>query len=296
MKKLEEIIDPSLRKQMSSYSMNKFLGIAYGCLHEDRGQRFPMDLVVQKLEELRKIELSLLNGGGMKSEWILSDGLLEGNPNSSSFATLLRRRTNVGKIFDIFDLNRDGGLSREELVAFLVVTNINRKHGPEQISAYVDEVLCLYEKYLDDKKGLTYHGLLQYYDDGHGDLDADIVKLESDSYLDDDETSRRHNLITIYQKLNHGIANDGLLKLVLDSKTSDNGEASLWSRSPDSLFTIKPSTNRLIRLWLVIAMVVLLVTTILVKLSFVWFIFLILSNSVFAFLNKKNKCKLRALN
>lgn len=292
MNNFHTIIDPSLRKQMSSYSMNKFLKIAYGCLREDRQQRFPMDLVLKELEESLNIELSLRNGE--KSNLIpISRGLQNETPKSS-FATLIKHRTNVGKIFDLFDINRDGGLSREELVAFLVVTNVNVEYGHEQISALVDEVLCLYDKYLDDKKGLTYHGLLQYYDDGHGDLDSDIAKLVSDSYSNNDDSSRRHKLITIFQKHNHDFAYDGLLKLVLDSKPSDDDEAALWFGSPKSSVMIKPLTNKPVLSWLVITLFILLITTILVKLSFLWFVFLILSNSIIAFMNKSKN--MRALN
>ncbi|KAL8214058.1 hypothetical protein R6Q57_003507 [Mikania cordata] len=56
--KLEEIVHPSLRNQMSSFSMNKFSAIAYGCLHDDREQRPPMDVVKKELEETLKMELS----------------------------------------------------------------------------------------------------------------------------------------------------------------------------------------------------------------------------------------------
>ncbi|KAL8260233.1 hypothetical protein R6Q59_028186 [Mikania micrantha] len=56
--KLEEIVHPSLRNQMSSFSMNKFSAIAYGCLHDDREQRPFMDVVKKELEETLKMELS----------------------------------------------------------------------------------------------------------------------------------------------------------------------------------------------------------------------------------------------
>ncbi|KAK9068890.1 hypothetical protein SSX86_013006 [Deinandra increscens subsp. villosa] len=56
--KLEEIVHPILRKQMSTFSMHKFSGIAYKCLHDDREQRPLMDVVKKELEEMLKIELS----------------------------------------------------------------------------------------------------------------------------------------------------------------------------------------------------------------------------------------------
>lgn len=288
MKKLEEIIDPSLRKHMSS--VNNLLAITYGCLHEDRGQRLPMDLVVKELEKSLKFEESLANPKLMSS-----DGLQDRSTPNSSFAALIRRNK-VGKIFDIFDFNRDGGLSREELVAFLVATNdVNLEQGPEQICTKADKVMCLYDEYLDDEKGLTYHGLLQYYDDGHGDLDNDIMQVVSDSYSDDDDSSRRIKLMKIFQKHNHDRVYDGLLKLVLDSKPSDDDEAALWFGSPESLVIIKPLTNKPLLSWLVITLLILLIATILVKLSFLWFVFLVLSNSIVAFMNKRKEKKMHAL-
>ncbi|KAI3782510.1 hypothetical protein L2E82_12559 [Cichorium intybus] len=271
-------------------SVNNLLAITYGCLHEDRGQRLPMDLVVKELEKSLKFEESLANPKLMSS-----DGLQDRSTPNSSFAALIRRNK-VGKIFDIFDFNRDGGLSREELVAFLVATNdVNLEQGPEQICTKADKVMCLYDEYLDDEKGLTYHGLLQYYDDGHGDLDNDIMQVVSDSYSDDDDSSRRIKLMKIFQKHNHDRVYDGLLKLVLDSKPSDDDEAALWFGSPESLVIIKPLTNKPLLSWLVITLLILLIATILVKLSFLWFVFLVLSNSIVAFMNKRKEKKMHAL-
>ncbi|GKA75089.1 serine-threonine/tyrosine-protein kinase catalytic domain-containing protein [Tanacetum coccineum] len=56
-KRLEEIIDPSLKEHFSSNSLYKFSEIAYRCLHYDRKQRPPMDLVVKELEDLLEIEV-----------------------------------------------------------------------------------------------------------------------------------------------------------------------------------------------------------------------------------------------
>ncbi|PWA57960.1 C2 domain, Formin, FH2 domain, Protein-tyrosine phosphatase-like protein [Artemisia annua] len=55
-KRLDEIVDPSLKEHLNSDSMNKFSEIAYRCLHYDRKQRPRMDLVVKELENLLKIE------------------------------------------------------------------------------------------------------------------------------------------------------------------------------------------------------------------------------------------------
>ncbi|KAI3676659.1 hypothetical protein L1987_86271 [Smallanthus sonchifolius] len=56
--KLDEIVHPILRKQISASSMYRFSAIAYRCLQDDREQRPPMDVVIKELEEMLKIELS----------------------------------------------------------------------------------------------------------------------------------------------------------------------------------------------------------------------------------------------
>ncbi|GKA28779.1 serine-threonine/tyrosine-protein kinase catalytic domain-containing protein [Tanacetum coccineum] len=55
-KRLDEIVDPSLKEHLNSDSMNKFSTIAYRCLHFDRRHRPTMDLVVKELEDLLKIK------------------------------------------------------------------------------------------------------------------------------------------------------------------------------------------------------------------------------------------------
>nr|XP_043622433.1 uncharacterized protein LOC122593702 [Erigeron canadensis] len=55
--KLDEIVDPRLMEQMSSYSMRKFAAIAYRCLHDDREQRASMDVVKKELEETLRIQV-----------------------------------------------------------------------------------------------------------------------------------------------------------------------------------------------------------------------------------------------
>ncbi|GKA42382.1 serine-threonine/tyrosine-protein kinase catalytic domain-containing protein, partial [Tanacetum coccineum] len=52
--KLDDIVDPGLREQMSEHSMTKFSAIAYRCLHDDREQRPSMDVVKKELEETLK--------------------------------------------------------------------------------------------------------------------------------------------------------------------------------------------------------------------------------------------------
>ncbi|PWA57961.1 Actin-binding FH2 [Artemisia annua] len=55
-RRLDEMVDPSLKEHLNSDSMNKFSAIAYRCLHDDRRHRPTMDLVVKELEDLLKSE------------------------------------------------------------------------------------------------------------------------------------------------------------------------------------------------------------------------------------------------
>ncbi|GKC91163.1 kinase-like domain, phloem protein 2-like protein [Tanacetum coccineum] len=54
-KKLHEIIDWDLWKQMDSESFNIFAEIAYDCLNEKRSQRPDIDEIVRKLEKALKL-------------------------------------------------------------------------------------------------------------------------------------------------------------------------------------------------------------------------------------------------
>nr|GEV66583.1 receptor-like tyrosine-protein kinase kin-15 [Tanacetum cinerariifolium] len=53
-KKLDEIVDSDLRKQMDSESFNIFAETAYDCLNEERSQRPNIDEIVPKLEKALK--------------------------------------------------------------------------------------------------------------------------------------------------------------------------------------------------------------------------------------------------
>ncbi|MFS7943187.1 putative protein kinase RLK-Pelle-LRR-I-1 family [Helianthus anomalus] len=194
-KKLHSVIDPNLRAQMSSDSLSRFLSIAYGCLHQLRAKRYRINHVLKKLEEALTIEFKEDEDerceGGKKPQALSSDS--QGWFSEFPFHTYVTRRNKVAKIFDIFDLNKDGGLSRKEVAAFLFVT----KHCEEQLSTCTDEVFSMYHKYIDGKKGFTYHGLLQYYDDERSDLDSDVVQLLSDS----DDSNKRKKLKWLFEKV-----------------------------------------------------------------------------------------------
>ncbi|XP_076909187.1 calcium-dependent protein kinase 28-like [Bidens hawaiensis] len=75
-----EIVDPSLKKQMSLDLVHEFSTIAYECLHEDRELRPPMHLVVKRLEKLLAVQTSLFklptDSSRLKATKIaLSDGI-----------------------------------------------------------------------------------------------------------------------------------------------------------------------------------------------------------------------------
>nr|XP_043606536.1 uncharacterized TPR repeat-containing protein At1g05150-like [Erigeron canadensis] len=92
-------------------------------------------------------------------------------------ATRGSRSEKVKRIFQQFDLNRDGGLNRDEMSALVVAVNPRVKFSNEQISAILDEVFRTYSDFIDSEKGLTYDGLLRTYDDGAGDVDRDFEAL-----------------------------------------------------------------------------------------------------------------------
>ncbi|XP_047975572.1 uncharacterized TPR repeat-containing protein At1g05150-like [Salvia hispanica] len=87
------------------------------------------------------------------------------------------RSEKVRRIFRQFDVNRDGGLNREEMAALVVAVNPRVKFSDEQISAILDEVFRTYGEFIDGEKGLTFDGLLRTYDDGAGDVDRDFEAL-----------------------------------------------------------------------------------------------------------------------
>ncbi|XP_042514392.1 uncharacterized TPR repeat-containing protein At1g05150-like, partial [Macadamia integrifolia] len=100
-------------------------------------------------------------------------------------ATRGSRTEKVKRIFQQFDVDKDGGLNREEMAALVVAVNPRVKFSDEQISAILDEVFRTYGEFIDGEKGLSYGGLLRTYDDGAGDVDRDFdalgLELNSDS-------------------------------------------------------------------------------------------------------------------
>ncbi|PWA69480.1 death-associated protein kinase 1 [Artemisia annua] len=54
--KVDKIVEPSIREQMTRYTMDRFSAIAYRCLLDDREQRPPIELVTKELEDILRIE------------------------------------------------------------------------------------------------------------------------------------------------------------------------------------------------------------------------------------------------
>ncbi|KAK9758340.1 hypothetical protein RND81_01G223900 [Saponaria officinalis] len=90
------------------------------------------------------------------------------------------RSEKVRRIFEQFDLNKDGGLNRAEMASLAVAVNPRVKFSEEQINAILDEVVRMYNEFIDENKGLTYEGLMRSYDDGAGDVDRDFEVLNLD--------------------------------------------------------------------------------------------------------------------
>ncbi|CAH1428206.1 unnamed protein product [Lactuca virosa] len=108
-------------------------------------------------------------------------------------ATRGSRSEKVKRIFQQFDLNRDGGLNREEMSALVVAVNPRVRFSDEQISAILDEVFRTYSDFIDTDKGLTYDGLLRTYDDGAGDVDRDFEALALELKSNDDNDNSNNN-------------------------------------------------------------------------------------------------------
>eukprot|EP00250_Pteridium_aquilinum_P019821 c24588_g1_i1 orf=551-3034(+) len=87
------------------------------------------------------------------------------------------RERKVTKIFNKFDVNRDGHLSREEMAALVVAVNPKVDFNDEQIASILDEVFRTYGDYIDGDQGLSFDGLVQTYHDGAGDIDRDFNAL-----------------------------------------------------------------------------------------------------------------------
>ncbi|XP_042511655.1 uncharacterized TPR repeat-containing protein At2g32450-like [Macadamia integrifolia] len=100
----------------------------------------------------------------------------------STSKTVMTRTDKVRSIFDRFDANGDGGLSRDEMGALVTAVKPNVKFSSDQISTILDEVFRSYSNFIENPLiGLSFNGLLRIYDDGTGDVDRDYSALFSSS-------------------------------------------------------------------------------------------------------------------
>ncbi|KAK1409767.1 hypothetical protein QVD17_36296 [Tagetes erecta] len=169
-KRLDEIVDPSLKGEVNLKSLKSFAAIAYGCLHDDRKQRPSISHVLKELESLKTLHISQNESHEVGS--------------SSRSYSKLEIRDKVKRVFQRFDRNKDGGLNKEELEALILATNSHLKYSSqEQINRELDKVFHLYDKFIDGEKGLTYDGLLRIYDED-GDIDRDFEEFSGRAWVE----------------------------------------------------------------------------------------------------------------
>lgn len=79
-------------------------------------------------------------------------------------------------MFQRLDINKDGGLNKDELLGFFFIKNGHK--SVEERRRDVDKLFRLYGEFIDGEKGLTCDGLLRTYDRGIDDLDVDFKRLQ----------------------------------------------------------------------------------------------------------------------
>ncbi|GKA29619.1 serine-threonine/tyrosine-protein kinase catalytic domain-containing protein [Tanacetum coccineum] len=202
---MKEIIDPRLREQMSLYSINKFSEVAYQCLLEDEGQRPSMNRVVKELEELLFIlEIDLTSSKDV------------GNPTSNSYPDdpiSKVRYEKVRRLFERFDVNRDGVLNKEELAYFFIVTTPQVRFSEYAIFNYIDRVLRSYGESINGEIGLTCDGMLRGY--GHGvdilNTHFEMLRLTFSNEVTLETTERYEKVKRIFQRFD--LNKDGYLEM-----------------------------------------------------------------------------------
>ncbi|XP_042509852.1 uncharacterized TPR repeat-containing protein At2g32450-like [Macadamia integrifolia] len=150
----------------------------------------------------------------------------------SMSTTMMTGRDKVRSIFDRFDANRDGGLSRDEMGALVTTVNPNVKLSSDQVSAILDEVFRSYSDFIENPlTGLSFKGLLRIYDEGAGDVDRDYSALFHSS------------LVISTTQLNEAPSNShSYSMIVLADKSTTTGTtqriatlrvAAAWAKSPN---------------------------------------------------------------
>lgn len=82
------------------------------------------------------------------------------------------------RIFQRFDINRDGVLQRQELANFFAVTNTN--YSQEQIQNNIDSLFLSYGEFANGEKVLTCDGMLRAYNYGVDYLNVHFEMLRLD--------------------------------------------------------------------------------------------------------------------
>ncbi|KAI3688859.1 hypothetical protein L2E82_46749 [Cichorium intybus] len=144
------------------------------------------------------------------------------------------RSEKVKRIFQQFDLNRDGGLNREEMSALVVAVNPRVRFSDEQISAILDEVFRTYGDFIDTDKGLTFDGLLRTYDDGAGDVDRDFEALALEVKPDDDnDNNNTNNELASSMPFEEASTSSVLKERVKSPEPQKQQRTATWAASPN---------------------------------------------------------------
>ncbi|KVH87614.1 uncharacterized TPR repeat-containing protein At1g05150-like [Cynara cardunculus var. scolymus] len=148
-------------------------------------------------------------------------------------ATRGSRSEKVKRIFHQFDLNRDGGLNRQEMAALVVAVNPRVKFSNEQISAILDEVFRTYGDFIDAATGLTYDGLLRTYDDGAGDVDRDFEALGLELKPDDDDNNIDNNEAAASMAFEEASTSSVVDERVKSPEPQKQHRTATWAASPN---------------------------------------------------------------
>lgn len=87
------------------------------------------------------------------------------------------RNKKIQRIFEKFDVNGDGRLSKNEMAALVVAVNPRVRFSDDQISSILDEVFKTYSEFIEPEEGLSLDGLRRTYNDGAGDVNRDFAAL-----------------------------------------------------------------------------------------------------------------------
>ncbi|GKC14107.1 serine-threonine/tyrosine-protein kinase catalytic domain-containing protein, partial [Tanacetum coccineum] len=117
----------------------------------------------------------------------------------------------VRRLFQRFDVNRDGVLNKEELANFFIVTNPQVKFTEDEISSKIDS---FFHWYGDGKKGLTCNGMLRSYSHGVDNLNShfEMLRLTFRNEVPLQTTERYEKARRIFQQFD--VNRDGCLDML----------------------------------------------------------------------------------